>query len=181
LETFTDLKELTDNPDYEKQKYKALLGLTDDMIDPPIVSIINGFNKLPYCFTLQSCFGHFIYDRQEDPHCIKPLPVSGDFGGIDRVQYRIAYIAFCIENSFSGRELLKSLKQVLSIDSENIQLGCAEWFQERQVNSYVVQVEPDRFKYKDYAEIDFKEALQIENVRNEFFARLFKFLENIGQ
>lgn len=37
------------------------------------------------------------------------------------MEYRIAYIAFCIENNLLGRELLESLKEITVIDPENIQ------------------------------------------------------------
>jgi len=54
LQTFTELKELAENPHYQVQRQKSLGDLTDDMIDVPIIDLINGFNKLPYCFILQS-------------------------------------------------------------------------------------------------------------------------------
>jgi hypothetical protein len=175
LETFTELKEFVKNPYYHEQKKKILFELTDDMIDMPIIDLINGFNRLPYCFTLQSCYGHFTYNGQRDPHNLEPL------SGRDintKVEYRIAYIAFCIENSPYGRELFKSLKEIIVIDPEYVQFCCAEWFWKREVNSYALQVEPDRFKHKDTAIIDLKEALHIEKTRNKFFLRLYEFLEN---
>jgi hypothetical protein len=175
LETFTELKELAENPHYQVQKQKILCDLTDDMIDMPIIGLINGFNKLPYCFTLQSCYGHFVNNGQKDLYNFESLPVKDT---IAKVEYRIAYIAFCIENSASGRGLFEAFKEITSIDSENVQFCCAEWFWERQVNSYALQVEPDRFKRRDKAILDYKEALYIEKVRNEFFVRLDKLLEN---
>jgi hypothetical protein len=173
LETFTDLKNLAENPYYPLQKKKILHDLHDDMIDMPIIGLINGFNKLPYCFTLQSCYGHFVYKGQKNPHNLDPLPRKGL---PVKIEYRIAYIAFCIENSVSGRGLFTTLKGITDIDPENIQFGCAEWFWKRQINSYALQVEPDRFKRKDKAFIDFKEALQVEKIRNTFFSRLYELL-----
>lgn len=178
METFTELKELIENPQYQAQKQNIMCHLTDDAIDMPIISLVNGFNKLPYCFTLQSCFGHFVYNGQKDSHNLEPLLVTDI---IAKVEYRIAYIAFCIENSHLGQELLKSLKGIESIDPENIQFCCAEWFWKRQVNSYALQVEPDRFKCKDTAIVDYREALHIEKVRNEFFIRLYELLETEKQ
>lgn len=175
METFTELKEFAENPHYEVQKQKMLNGLTDDMIDMPIIDLINGFNKLPYCFTLQSCYGHFVYNGQKNLNNLEPLPVSG---GIDKIEYRIAYIAFCIENSASGKWLFEKLNEITFIDSENIQFCCAEWFWKKQNNSYALQVEPDRFKCQDTASIDFKEALHIEKVRNKFFSRLYELIKN---
>jgi len=174
LETFTELKDLTENPHYEVQRQKSLCNLTDDMIDMPIIDLINGLNKLPYCFTLQCCYGHFVNKGQKDLYNLEPLPVKDT---IAKVEYRIAYIAFCIENSPSGRGLFEALKEITVIDSENVQFCCAEWFWKRQVNSYAVQVEPDRFKRKDKAILVYKEALYIEKVRNEFFVRLDELLE----
>jgi len=39
-------------------------------------------------------------------------------------------------------------------------------------------VEPDRFKHKDTAILEFGEALYIEKIRNIFFSRLYELLEN---
>ena len=174
METFIELKEFAKNPHYQEQKQKTLSDLTDDMIDMPIIDLINGYNKLPYCFTLQSCYGHFVYNGQKDLHNLESLPVKGT---VDKIEYRIAYVAFCIENSAAGRGLFETLKEVTSIDPENIQFCCAEWFWNKQINSYALQVEPDRFKRQDTAIIDFKEALHIERIRNIFFIRLYEFLE----
>jgi len=125
LETFTELKELVDNPHYKLQRLNILGDFADDMIDVPIIDLINGFNKLPFCFTLQSCYGHFVYNDQNDTHNLEPLPVKG---AIAKVEYRIAYIAFCIENSLLGRKLFESLKEITAIDPEYVQFCCAEWF-----------------------------------------------------
>ena len=178
METFTELKELVENPHYQVQKQKALFNLNDDMIDMPIVNLINRFNELPYCFTLQSCYGHFVYNGKKDPHNLDPLPSEKIIG---KVEYRIAYVAFCIENSASGRRLFEALKEITAIDPQYVQFCCAEWFWKRQINSYALQVEPDRFKSKDTAVIDFKEALHIEKTRNTFFVRLYELLENAKQ
>jgi len=101
------------------------------------------------------------------------LPVKDT---IAKVEYRIAYIALCIENSLLGRVLFNALNKITAIDPENVQFCCADWFWKRQVNSYALQVEPDRFKRKDTAVLDYKEALHIEKIRNEFFIRLYELL-----
>jgi len=146
------------------------------MIDAPIVQLVNGINQLPYCFTLQCCYGHFVYAGQDDPYNLELLPGTDI---IARVQYRIAYIAFCIENSDLGRQLINALKEVALIDPENIQFCCAEWVWERQVNSYALQVEPDRLKDKDTAMLDYSEALKIEQIRNKFFVQLENLLHKL--
>ena len=158
-----------ENPYYQDQRQTSLTNLSDEVIDAPIIDLIKGFNKLSYCFTMQSCYGHFVYDDQKDPYNFEPLPISDI---IDRVEYRIAYICLCIENSDSGRGLLKALNEITAIDPENIQFCCADWFWNKQVNSYALQVQPDRFKHKDSAMLDYREALQIEKIRNEFFIQL---------
>jgi len=178
LETYIELIELVENPHYQVQRQRSLCELTDDIIDIPIVEIINGLNKLPYCFTLQSCYGHFVHSGQKDPHNIESLPIKDD---IAKVEYRIAYIAFCIENSASGRGLFEALKEIMAIDPQNVQFCCAKWFWKKQINSYALQVEPERFKRKDKAILDYKEALHIEKIRNEFFVRLKELLKKQGE
>jgi len=174
VETFTEPKVLVENPHYQDQRQKIQAGLHEGMIDKPIIEVINDFNKLPCCFTLQCCYGHFIYNGQNDPHSLEPLPLTGSIG---KVEYRIAYIALCIEYSDLGRRFVDALKEITDIDPQNIQFCCAKWFWERQVNSYALQVEPDRFKFEDTAIVDYQEALKIEKIRNEFFAQLKELLQ----
>ncbi|UCH66142.1 MAG: hypothetical protein JSW63_03140 [Ignavibacterium sp.] len=176
METYIEPKELVVNPHYEDQKKRTLIHLRYSTLDRPIVDLIQSFNKLPYCFTLQSCYGHFVYAGQSDEHNLEPLPITGS---IDKVKYRIAYICFCIENSALGREFLKGLNNITAIDPENIQLCCAEWFWKRQVNTYALQVEPDRFKHQDTAMLDYKEAVYIEKIRNKFFVQLGELLKKL--
>ena len=171
MQTYTEPKPLVGNLHYWEQRTKNLSVLGDEMIDTPIVEIINNFNKLTYCFTLQCCYGHFLYPGQEDPKNLESLPITDT---ISTVEYRIAYIAFCVENNESGKRLLKDMERVTRIDKKNIQFCCADWFWERQVNSYALQVEPDRFKNEDKALLGYEEALHIEKVRNKFFTHLTK-------
>lgn len=173
MKTFTEPEALVENPHYQDQRQKCLAGLSDNIIDGPIIDLVNAFNKLPYCFTLQSCYGHFVYPGQNDPYNLEPLPITDTITG---VEYKIAYIALCIENSDLGRRLLNDLKKITVIDPKNIQFGSAEWFWKRQANSYALQVEPDRFKFEDKAILDYREALKIQNVRNEFFVHLKELL-----
>lgn len=175
LETFTGLKKIAENPRYRPQRRESLDNLADGPIDAPIVDLIDGLNRLPYCFTLQSCFGHFRCNGRQESHTIEPLPTGVV---IVEVEYRIAYIAFCLENSRMGGWLYEALRKIVDIDPDTVQFGCAEWFWERQINSYVLQVEPDRFKHKDRAVLGYREALHIEETRNKFFARLYQLVEN---
>jgi len=175
VETYTSIKKLVENPNYPLQKQKMLMKLKDGMVDVPLADLISRINRLPYCFTLQSCFGHFLYDGKTDIHNLDPLPTKRIIGN---VEYRIAYIAFCVENSPLGKKMLEAFEDITTLDPENIQFCCADWFWKKQLNSYVLQVEPDRFKRKDTAILDYREALHVEKVRNAFFHRLNKWIEN---
>lgn len=174
METFTGIKNFVANPHFHQQRQQCLSGLDPGTIDPPIVEIIRAFARLHCCFTLQSCYGHFVYGNQQDNHNIEPLPFPGN---VQIVEYRIAYIALCIENSNHGRDLFHALRQLPKIDPECIQFGCADWFWQQQVNSYALQVEPKRYRNKDRIRIDYQEALHIEKIRNQFFAQIEKLLQ----
>ena len=95
METFTELRDLVDNPHYHEQRQRSLLNLDINTIDVPIAEMVSSFTILPYCFTLQSCYGHFLHTGQKDKHDIEPLPVSNS---ITTIEYRIAYVAICIES-----------------------------------------------------------------------------------
>ena len=173
METFIACHDLVDDPHFKANKSQSLAVLNDEIIDAPMVEIINLVNALPYCFTIQSCYGHFLYTGQEDEFNLDPLPITNS---IASVEYRIAYIAFCIENNTAGSKFLSVLETLMTIDPENIQLGSAEWFWQQQVNSYAIQVEPDRFKHQDTAIIEYAESLSIERVRNQFYKKLKELL-----
>jgi hypothetical protein len=171
MKTYTKPKELIENPHYHEQKKKYLIELHEISIDAPLRDLTKRMNELPCCFTLQSCFGHFVYNGEGDTHNLKPLPRTDT---IEKVEYRIAYIAFCVENSNPGRKWLKALREIKTIDPDNIQFCSAEWFWKKQVNSYALQVEPERFKDRDTVMLNHKEALRIEKIRNDFYAQLNK-------
>ncbi|MGD9211433.1 MAG: hypothetical protein PVI90_11680 [Desulfobacteraceae bacterium] len=173
LETFAEPKKIEINPNYHQQRQQNQTKLTDDMIDAPIVHIINKINKRPHCFTLQCCYGHFIYNHQKDPHNFDPLPETEK---LDKIEYRIAYLAFCIDNNEAGENLLDTISRVTLLSPENIQLGSPKWFWQQQVNSYVLQVEPNRYKYEDRIFLEYQEALKIEKIRNAFFNKLNELL-----
>jgi hypothetical protein len=169
VETFVKAKTLEPNPGFQKQKEAILSGFASVEIDPPLVGLIAGLNKLSGSFTLQCCFGHFLHKANRDPMNTEALPNLQD---IRRVDYKIAYLAFCLDESPSGRELYRKLEGLTAVDPGYIQFGSALWFWERQVNSYVLQVEPDRFKKRDKARLTYREALRVETARNECFKRL---------
>lgn len=171
METFTQAADFNDNPDFHEQRAKSLEKFDPQKIDRPIIEIIKGFNRLACCFTLQCCYGHFLYSDQKNPYNLEPLPISDH---ISKVEYRIAYVALCIENSETGKALLQSLERIPATDPEYIRFGSALWFWEWQVNSYVLQVEPRRHMTKDKIIVDYQEALHIEKIRNRFFSELEK-------
>lgn len=175
METFTALKDFVYNPHYHRQRQEYLSKLDISTIDVPIAYIVSGLTELSYCFTLQSCYGHFLHKNQKDPTNTEPLPASNI---VPSVEYRIAYIALCIQNNDSGRRLFHELSEIPLIDPEYIQFGCAEWFWERQANSYALQVEPKRYMALDKTPpIGYHEALHVEKVRNEFFGELRKLIQ----
>lgn len=169
METFVQPKELVPNPDYQSQRNRLLAKLSPGMIEQPLADIVNGFNSLPQCFTLQCCYGHFIYKGQEDPNNTQPLPARST---ITNVEYRIAYLALCVENSASGKSLLGMLREIPAISPGNIQFGSAEWFWQQQINSYALQVAPQRHQDKDKVTIEYEEALLVEKTRESFFIHL---------
>ena len=178
METFSEPLALMENPNYRDQRQQCLARLSNAMLDNPLIDIVTGFNKLAYTFTLQCCYGHFVYEPQHNRHGVAALPISEK---IDRVLYRIAYIAFCIENSPEGKRFLQALNGVSVIDPEYVQFGSAIWFWERQVNSYVLQVEPRRYKHLDSVTLEYQEALKVEKIRNEFFKQVDEQLHSLMQ
>lgn len=169
METYTESKPFVKNSQFIHQRKNSLKNLDIHSIDKPIKNLISWISELDYCFTLQSCYGHFIHEEQKDSHNTDPLPSSFISG---EIEYRIAYIAICLENNLKGKELFRKLKKLSLIDKRYIQFGCANWFWDRQVNSFVLQVEPERFKYKDKATVLYEEALHLEKIRNVFFVKL---------
>jgi hypothetical protein len=178
METFSRARGFVRHPDFEKERVKSLVSLDAElrngMIDPPLVPLLEGFSKIPYCFTIQSCYGHFIHEQQLDEHNL--LPLAGYAGDIQRVKYRIAYLALCIRETGPGRELYCDLERITRIDPGYIQFGSPDWFWERHVNSFALQVEPGRFITKDSVELSFDEALHVEKIRDIFFDELFRIM-----
>lgn len=166
METFTSLKPLVDHPSFHEDRRRSLASLDMNEIDEPIRDIIDAFASMTCCFTLQCCWGHFLTDRSRDPHTLEPLavfPVAGT------VEYRIAYLALCIENSDAGRRLMEDLRRIVSLDPEYIQFGSVWWFWDSQINSYALQVEPIRHVDRDSVILPYDEALHVQGVRDRVF------------
>ena len=169
METFTSLKQPVDNPAFAAQRRRTLEQLDPAELDPPMVDLVRRLNELPYCFTIQSCCGHFVFGGHPDPRNLERLPPSQ---GAGPVQYRMAYLALCLDNGEQGIALLRDLERLPAIDPQYVQFGCADWFWERQVNSYALQVMPMRHRTRDSAWIDYAEALRVQSVRDELLGRL---------
>jgi hypothetical protein len=172
LETLIGPKPFVESRRYSRDREDVLRRLDPRSLDAPIVELIAAFNTLPFCFTLQSCYGHFIWRPGQDDHALEPVPRE-DCGP---VRYRIAYVALCLENTAAGRTLHRSLEQMAADDPDYVQFGSAEWFWDRHANSYALQVEPVRYMQRDEALLDHAEALRVQERRDLLFENLGKLL-----
>jgi len=168
VETFAKPRPFVDHPRFSRDREQALADIHPENIDAPIRRLITRFSHLPFCFTLQCCFGHFLYDGEQEEENLRALP-SHDIGP---VKYRIAYLALCLENNKNGRKLYSGLENVAAGEPEYIQFGSPDWFWNRHSNSYALQVEPKRFAKSDAAIIGYQEGLTVQRIRNLFFDRL---------
>lgn len=165
METFRAPRGFVHNPAYLEDRDAALKRLDPDIIDGPIVDLVMGFARLPECFTMQSCYGHFVWAPGQAPGNLERLPETHE----GEIEYRIAYMAFCLENSARGRKLRESLEGIASADPEYVQFGSPDWFWNEWPNSYALQVEPVRHQCSDSLVIGFEEALRIERARDDFY------------
>jgi hypothetical protein len=163
-----------DNPEYGKNRSVALVILQNlvatGKIDPPIVELIELFSRVPHCYTIQSCYGHFVHDREPEEHTTARL---GPYRGlVHTVQYRIAYIAFVLEKSRNGFALCRDLRMLASRNSGYIQFGSAGWFWEQSVNTHQIQVAPEREKCRDSLRVTYDQAFRLEKVRDMVISEL---------
>jgi hypothetical protein len=174
METYTDHKPFRHNPHFKADRLIALDNLDLNLIDFPLIKLVKDINRLPCLFTLQCCHGHFL---KKDGEEILNLELSQTN---EQVKYRLAYIVFCIEDSLSGRDIKKRLVNIqLSIDQDKIQFCSAQWFWDQWLNSYALQVMPERFKDRDAAQLEYVEAREIAKVRDNFFAYLEDFIARL--
>ena len=169
METFGSARRLQRNPGFERQREAARRVLDLSSIDAPIRDLVRALNRLPHCFTIQSCYGHFLWSACGDPGNLEVLPPADPAG---LITYRIAYLAICLDAGSAGRALLRDLESLERMARGYVQLGGADWFWERQVNSYAIQVEPERFKHLDQAQLEYHEALRVQDARTGFFRAL---------
>ena len=172
--TFTREKPLVENPGFEEQREATRRQLREMIrvrdIDPPLIPLLSRFTAVPHCFPAQSCYGHFVH--RMEPYLKNTARLEAYEGRITRVEYRLAYLTIVVRDDSAGQDLLRDLRAIPAISPAYIQFGCAEWFWARQVNSYVVQVEPVWGCTKDRLFVDFPTALLLEKVRDRFFDRL---------
>jgi hypothetical protein len=168
VETFSEPREFVENTKYVQERKAALAVLDLDSIDESIVDIVSGFATLPHCFTQQCCYGHFICSPGQSIHSLQPIP--SNYSGL--VRYRIAYIAFCLENSSRGLAFRDSLSQVTAVDPDYVQFGSPDWFWKQRLNSYALQVEPVAHQFKDEVILEAAEARPIQRARDLFLSKL---------
>jgi len=174
METFTPARPFTLHPGYVAEREQAHRELEEEMcrgsIDPPLLPMIRKCIPITHCFTVQCCFGHFVHDLEPDTeNLVSPSLYKVR---IEVVRYRIAYLAVCLEDNTPGRKMYSDLEELAVGNPDYILFGSADWFWERMVNTYIIQLEPERLKTKDSGVIAMEEALHIEALREEFFMRL---------
>jgi hypothetical protein len=172
VETFTEPRALVRHAGYASDRQAALDALDLSALDPPVIDVVESFRPLPYCFTLQACYGHFLTAPGQDEHSLDPLPES--HGG--SVRYRIAYVAFCIQDTEPGQAFLERLSRVPEVEPAYVQFGCTDWFWDQWPNSYTLQVEPAAHRFKDQAVLPAGEAMQTQRARDRFFEELRRLL-----
>ncbi len=145
-------------------------------IDPPLVDLMTLFSRVSHCYTIQSCSGHFIHERESDEYNTARLAPYR--GMVRTVLYRIAYIAFVLEKSDNGFLLCRDLKTLAFRNPGHIQFGSAGWFREQSVNTYQIQVATEREKEKDSFWVTYDEALQLEKTRDMLMCELAAIASN---
>lgn len=174
METYSECKPFVDHPEFRENRRQVLENLEVGDIDLPLVSLVQKINRLPHVFSLQCCYGHFLWNNGTEIKVLEPLKTD------KWVRYRLAYIALCIENSSSGRVLQQRLMDIPSFSNQdNVQFCSAQWFWDQWPNSYALQIMPERFKEFDSAQITYVEAMKIAKLRDVCFAYLDNFVTDI--
>lgn len=178
METFTPPRPFVPHSDYRKDRERALQELRQEIqkkaIDQPLLPFVKECARVPHCFTLQCCYGHFVHIKEPDKENL--APVSKYSREIGRIEYRIAYVAFCLENSPAGHKLYSELEEITGLDPAFIQFGSADWFWNLMPNTYCLQLEPERMKEEDSGEVSWEEAMRIEEIREPFFERIMEIM-----
>jgi len=166
METFTPPKQFISPPEFAKERAMALQRL-DELIrlsepDPPLIPLLRQFMQIPFCFTVQSCYGHFVYSQSPGDRNLAPVASFPD--GVQQLRYRLAYMVFCIEDNVHGHALYDDLQSMTELDPLYIQFGSADWFWDMTPDTYVVQLEPLSGAYQDCVIVKIDEAIHLEQV-----------------
>lgn len=155
------------NPDFADQRRAALKSFARADIDPPIREVMQAVNRLPWCFSLQCCWGHFVTAQNPDQHNLARLtPDTPD----QTCHYRISYLALCLDTGPDARDMLEEMRAVPdALGPDLAQFGCAEWFWKQWVNSYVLQVQPRAMAHLDSMDLGLEQALQVQEARDRFW------------
>ncbi|MEW6338121.1 MAG: hypothetical protein ACOY3Y_01975 [Acidobacteriota bacterium] len=164
MESFAAPVDLVESARYEHDRKAALTGFDLDGIDAPIRDLA----RLPHCFTMQCCWGHFVCRPGPRSHALEPVPEDH----VGPVRHRIAYLALCVENSAPGRRLLGALRQLTETDTSLVHFGSPGWFAKSGPSTYAAQVEPVLSRLEDEAVLTRDEALLVKCLRDRFFAAL---------
>ncbi len=177
METFCAAKDLRENPGFAQKKQRSLRELDPGILDPEMKDLVVACNQIPHCYTLQSCSGHIVIPRDAPPEDWQRLPVTEPPG---KAMYQLAYLALVVRDDADGRGLLDGLAAIATTNPDFIQMGSADWFwkEQGQVNSYVLQVSPQRFQHQDHFEMQCEEAFLWLAARGEFMAGLGDLLSN---
>jgi hypothetical protein len=174
METFTPPRPFITHPDYRRDRERTLRNLSQEIlknaIDPPLLPLVQECISIPHCFPLQCCYGHFVHRLAPDRENL--VPISSVRESVGPICYRIAYLAFCIENSRNGHSLYRDLAGMTEMDPAFIQFGSASWFWNMIPNTYIVQLEPMRGACLDTVQVTRDEAIHLERARGRFFGRL---------
>jgi hypothetical protein len=68
--------------------------------------------------------------------------------------------------------LFADLQALATQEPGYIQFGSADWFWNRRVNTYCIQLEPERMKELDSGMVSLSEARTLEEIRTVFFDSL---------
>jgi hypothetical protein len=174
MDTFTEAKPFQPHADYAADRKRTLRELereiTRGSIDLPLLPMIRECMQIPHCFTVQCCCGHFVHDLEPDPENLsRPSQYAGT---AESLRYRVAYLAVCIREDKRGRELFADLQALATQEPGYIQFGSADWFWNRMVNTYCIQLEPERMKELDSGMVSLSEARTLEEIRTVFFDSL---------
>ncbi len=166
METFTKFRPLVANPDFARQRSEALASLDLTQVDEPLRELVAALNGRDDCFTLQCCWGHFLPPGAEDERSLTAPPPRGK----GELEYRVAYVALALRDD--AGEWLETLRGLRDAEPRFVQFGCAEWFWERQVDSYVLQVGLKKYRRRDRMTLDGKQARLISHARTRLFREL---------